>query len=169
MDRDGFQHSILPLKHRLFRFAKSLLRSEHEAEDAVQDVLIKLWDQRASLDQVRQIEAWSMRVMRNHCLDRIKSRRHRVVDLAEAPAMRHPDADPGMTTEWRDTYANVRAIIRELPENQRTVLHLREVEQLSYKEIVETTGMSMDSVKVNLFRARRTVRERYHHLAAYGS
>jgi RNA polymerase sigma-70 factor (ECF subfamily) len=169
MDRTGYQQRILPLKNKLFRFAKSFLKSEAEAEDAVQEVLIKLWDQRESLDRVNHLEAWCMRVMRNWCLDRLKSKKHRVIELQEAVPMSHPGADPGRQAEWKDAYESVKAIMRRLPEGQRTVLQLREVEQLSYKEIVEATGMSMESVKVNLFRARKTVRARYTNLAAYGS
>ncbi|MFT7589681.1 MAG: RNA polymerase sigma factor (sigma-70 family) [Limisphaerales bacterium] len=169
MNLSEFKNTILPLKHKLFRYAKSILNSAHDAEDAVQEVMIKLWTQRDNLDDIKSLEGWSMTVMRNHCLDRIKSKKHRVVDIQDAYQIKSGTADPGKTTEWRDAYNNVKEIMNGLPENQRTALHLREVEEMTYQEIAESSGMSLDAVKVNLFRARRTVREQYVNLTAYGN
>jgi RNA polymerase sigma-70 factor (ECF subfamily) len=169
MDSKTFQAQVLPFKDKLYRYAKSLLGAQQDAEDAIQEVFIKLWNQRFDLDRVNSLEAWAMRITRNWCLDRLKSKKHRVVELPEASRLKNQSQDLERETEWKDAFVLVRKIMTQLPEQQKSVLHLREIEQLSYKEISDITGQSIESVKVNLFRARKRVRSEYQQVAAYGS
>jgi RNA polymerase sigma-70 factor (ECF subfamily) len=169
MDRKAFQEQVLPLKNRLYRQALHLLPGAQEAEDAVQDVLIKLWNRRSELAGIENLEAWTYRIMRNACLDRLRTRKHRIVALSDAATLASSESGPAAQTEWRDAFDHVSAIMGRLPEAQRSVLHLREIEEMSYQEIADQTGQSMDSVKVNLFRARRSVRDQYTQQLAYGS
>lgn len=169
MTQREFSERVLPLRHRLYRLAASLLPDGPSAEDAVQDVLLKLWDRRGELDAVENLEAWCVRVTRNACLDRLRSPRHRTVLLEDARTVPSAEAAPDGRAEWRDAWRRVRALMGALPEAQRTVLQLREIEQYSYREIAEATGQSMDSVKVNLHRARKAVRSGFAQQLAYGS
>lgn len=150
---ERFQSEILPLKEKLFRFAYSLLRSREEAEDAVQDVLLRVWSKRAEWNSWKNMEAYCMKATRNAAVERLRQPR-------AALSMAGPSLgqDPGKVVESKEAVARLRKAIGELTENQQMVLQLREGEGMSYVEIGAFLGMSMDQVKVTLFRARAGLR-----------
>ncbi len=135
MDSQEFKQHVFPSRDRLFRMAKLLLGSREEAEDALQDVLLRLWDNRQQLTVYNSVEALAVRITRNLCLDRLKYRQNRkMVDLVHLThrAGSHP---PEQLTERADTARSGPRLYAELPETQRVVLHLRETEEYSLKKL----------------------------------
>ena len=169
MNLEAFQNRVLPTKNKLFRFALRFLGNEEEAKDVVQEVFIRVWNGREQMDQVQNWEAWCMRITRNLSLDRIRSltRKH-TEPISENFDVRHDALSPHETTEIRESMHRITQLIASLPEKQRQVIHLRDVEGYSYNEICEILELDMNQVKVNLFRARNAVREKLVKINAYG-
>lgn len=159
----------MPVKNKLFRFALRLLGSEEEAKDVVQEVFIRVWNGRDKMDQVQNWEAWCMRITKNLSLDRIRSQsRKNTHPMAEGFEMRQDSLSPHETTEMQESMQRITELISSLPEKQRQVIHLRDVEGYSYNEICEILEIDMNQVKVSLFRARNAVREKLIKINAYG-
>ena len=157
MTKQDFVGSILPLKDKLFRLARRILNAD-DAEDMVQDVFVKLWTKRATIAQYKNIEAFAMVVCRNLCLDKVKSKGYQNSELM--PANEPIDhRSPERMTVVSDEIAQVRQAIDTLPELQRTIIQLRDVEEMEYDEMAVVLNMKVNAIRVNLSRARKTVRE----------
>lgn len=139
-----------------------MLRNGPESEDVAQEVLIKLWDRRDQLDLIDNLEAWAIRATRNLALDRMRHSSWKTgdVDALYAHASRELGAD--QQVEQQEAVEAVFACMEGLPEIQRSILHLREVEEKSYEEIASALQLSEAQVKVYLHRARKKVREQLH-------
>ncbi|MCU0367772.1 MAG: sigma-70 family RNA polymerase sigma factor [Cyclobacteriaceae bacterium] len=169
MNYETFENRVLPVKNKLFRFAFRLLGSSEEAKDVVQEVMIKVWNGREQMATIENMEAWCMRITKNLSLDRLRSNQRRATDsLTEGFEIRQETLTPHERTEIHENMQRVNEMIAALPEKQRQVIHLRDVEGYSYNEICEILELDMNQVKVNLFRARTTVREKLVKINAYG-
>ena len=169
MNLEAFQNRVLPAKNKLFRFAYRMLASEEEAKDVVQEVLIKVWNGREQMDEVQNWEAWCMRLTKNLSLDHLRSRQRKATDpMEEGFDIRHDAASPYDKTELGESMQRINQLIASLPEKQRQVIHLRDIEGYTYSEICEILDIDMSQVKVNLFRARNSVREKFLKINAYG-
>ncbi len=161
MDLTGYKTRVLPLQNKLLAFSERLLGDSEDARDAVQEVFLKLWNLRQKLDDYRSIEAFAMTVTRNHCLDRIKARRTvRLEDKHSLPGELIDGTSPGDILERKDAVANVKEIIDSLPEKQRSIIHLRDIEGFDNEEIADIMKMDVNNVRVVLSRTRKTVREK---------
>lgn len=158
MSLKRYQERVLPLKNKLFRFALSIVRDEAEAADVVQEVCIKLWGQWKEIDRIDNLEAWSMRLIKNQAIDKLRSKHRRTGDLEQAYHLQVDEPTPYERTAAKDTFARIRRLMDRLPEKQKLVMHLRDIEGLSYQEISEALDLPMAQVKVNLFRARKQMR-----------
>ena len=153
----SFRNDVLPLKNELFRLALRITLNEAEAEDVVQETMIKVWNRR---------DDW-----RNLALDKAKKMGNRSEGLEGSggdPSDESFSADPERAAVLNDTMAILRRLMDSLPEKQRSVMHLRDVEGKSYKEIADVMGISQEQVKVNLFRARQAIRHKYIQTERYG-
>ncbi len=169
MNIEAFQSRVLPVKNKLFRFALRFLNNEEEAKDVVQEVFIRVWNGRDQMDEVQNWEAWCMRITRNLSLDRIRSmtRRH-TQPLENFFDVQNESLTPLEATEADESMQQISLLISRLPEKQRQVIHLRDVEGYSYNEISEILEIDLNQVKVNLFRARNAIREKIMKLNTYG-
>jgi RNA polymerase sigma factor (sigma-70 family) len=157
-----FQQHILPIRHKLYRFALSITGSSHEAEDVIQDVLTSAWRTSESTDRdpILNWEAWCMTLTRNRSLDRKRLQiKHRSDQLEQVFHLSAQQETPHKAAENRDMMALVQRLMKQLPEKQRLTMHLRDVEEMTYDEIAEALDISLDQVKTNLHRARKTIRE----------
>jgi RNA polymerase sigma factor (sigma-70 family) len=169
MNIESFQSRVLPSKNKLFRFALKFLGNEEEAKDVVQEVFIRVWNGREQMEQVQNWEAWCMRITRNLSLDRIRSISRKQTQPIEETFDVHQEAlTPHESTEMHESMQRIKQFISSLPEKQRQVIHLRDVEGYSYNEICEILELDLNQVKVNLFRARTAVREKLMKINAYG-
>ncbi len=155
MDKNSFDKLTLSLSDSLYRTAKSILRNEDEAIDAVQDVLLKLWEIRADLASVDNQKAFVFKALRNKCLDIIKLRKQ-TIEVDENKL--DEDLNPYEQLAIRDTVELVYRLIENLPELQRTVIRMRDVEELEIDEIAFVMGISNNAVSTNLSRARQKIR-----------
>jgi len=145
---------------KLLRFAVRFLRDDEQARDVVQEVFMKLWSRRIELAEVDNIEAYAMRMTRNLCIDEIQ--RHRTIPLEEMNARNEwisnmKQADE--LTEQKDAVRLAQEIIDTLPEQQRAVIHLRDLEHYELNEIARVLDMQNSAVRANLSRARKKVRD----------
>ena len=147
----------MPMKDKLFRFALRLLQNMQEAEDVIQDVMAGVWARREEWHRLKSLEAYCMAATRNQCIDRIRRQRYRQEREKAIPAAGAAQ-DPLEKIMNKEMTARIRRIMAALPENQQLVMHLREVEGFSYNEIAEVLDMSLDQVKVNLFRGRHAIK-----------
>ena len=170
MSLEAFKSRVLPVKNKLYRFAFRLLNDDSEAQDVVQEVLIKVWSRHDTLDELDNMEAWCMRVTRNLSYDKIKARKRKPTDsISEGyDTTESNDSTPYHTAETKDMMKAIRQLMKRLPEKQRQVMQLRDIEGYSYKEIGEILEMDMNQVKINLFRARKQVRESLVNITEYG-
>ena len=169
MDIEAFENRVLPTKNKLFRFALRFLGSEEEAKDIVQEVFIRVWNGRQQMAQVQNWEAWCMRITKNLSLDRIRLLKGKqTLPLEETFDLHHHALTPLESAEMGESMNKIAQMIATLPDKQRQIIHLRDVEGYSYQEICEILELDMNQVKVNLFRARNAVREKLIKIDAYG-
>ncbi len=157
MDALNYKQLILPLADMLYRFARSILKNDDQAKDAVQELNLKLWEKRNYLDTVDNLQAFTMKSMRNLCLDEIRKRKNNN-DLYEDLHSEIPG--PHQQVEENDMSKIIKNMIESLPELQKTVMRLRDIEGFEIEEIATITGLTNNAVTVNLSRARQKIRER---------
>ena len=169
MKEISFQNDVLPLKNKLFRLALRITLSREEAEDVVQDTLIKVWNNREKWQQLDSIEAYSLTIARNISLDRIKKMDNNNDSLDDAKNERlDQTSTPSEKMILKDKVDIVKKLIDELPEKQRCCLQLRDIEGKAYKDIAHILNITEEQVKVNIFRARQTVKQRFQQFDRYG-
>ncbi len=170
MDAAEFNEKVIPLSGKLFHFARMLLKDHAEAEDSVQEVFLKLWKLRFTLSEYNNLEAFAMRVTRNWCLDRIKAKKPVYVESYSAGYDRQAETDsPLGMLENADQMKKVQRIILRLPEQQQTVVQLRDIEGYEYEEIAAIMNMNVNAVRVALSRARNSIREQLINTGYYGT
>ena len=163
-----FKTDVLPISNKLLRFALQILQDEDEAKDVLQDVFLKLWQKRDELNKVENLEAFAMRMIRNRCLDLIRSKRTISIGLIKKKNLPGEESSEDNLLEDSDTVNHLKQIISALPELQRTIIHLRDIEQLEYDEILKTTDLNINAIRVNLSRARKKVRDEMLKIQNYG-
>lgn len=168
MDFVKFQNTILPIKNKLFRFALRIVGNPMEAEDVVQEVFIKVWKNKNNLTEINNLEAWCMSVTRNLSIDKVRSKFRRETEMPEGVDWKDEGISPHKNAELSDTISRVKKLMEDLPESQRQVMELRDIEELSYQEIAEALDLSMEQVKVYLHRARKTIRQQLIQSESYG-
>ena len=168
MKQLSLRDDVLPLKDKIFRLALRITLSRAEAEDIVQDVLIKVWNRRDDLAEVDSIEAYSLTVCRNLSLDRLQRKENDNVNLDDAPPTEADDAPPDLQMIRNERIDNIKRLIERLPIPQRAAMQLRDMEGKTYKEISAITGQTEEQVKVNIFRARQYIRKQIEKIENYG-
>lgn len=158
MDTEEFKIRILPLKNKLFRLALRLTRNLEESEDVVQEVFLKIWSMRFDLRKYDSVEALMMTMTKNQCLDRLKVKKNKAMSLA-FDVKEDIDNNPYKYSEQRDMFRTVMSAVDRLPEQQKTVIQLRDVEAYTFDEVAEITGFDQNYIRVNLSRARKKIRE----------
>tara|TARA_R110002167_G_scaffold7120_2_gene33537 strand:+ start:4033 stop:4575 length:543 start_codon:yes stop_codon:yes gene_type:complete len=167
MTQTEFLNIVMPFKDKVFRLAKRLLVSTEEAEDATQEVFIKLWNNKAKFKAYKNIEAFSMTMTKNFCLDKLKSKQAQNLKIVHS---NYQDKNISLQkeVELRDSLDWVGRIIADLPEQQKMVIQLRDIEQYDLDEICEMLEMNNTAVRVALSRARKTIREKLTNTHNYG-
>jgi RNA polymerase sigma factor (sigma-70 family) len=158
MNQNEFLQVIAPFKDKVFRLAKRLLVSTEEAEDATQEVLVKLWNKNESLHGYSSVEAFAMTITKNYCLDQLKSKRATNLQIVHT---NYTDRQPSLQQQLEDTDSLnwVEKIINNLPEQQRLIIQMRDIEQYEFSEIAQILEMNETAIRVALSRARKTIRE----------
>ncbi|EJX00732.1 RNA polymerase ECF-type sigma factor [gut metagenome] len=164
----SFRKDILPLKDKLFRLAFRITQSRQEAEDVVQETMMRVWCKREEWGLLGSLEAYCLTVAKNLSVDRKERMDARTVDLSVEIDCVSGGSNPYDRLVSKDHLTVVKHLVDELPEKQRLMMHLREVEGKSYKEIASLMKVSEEQVKVNLFRARQKVKQQFLEIDKYG-
>ena len=171
MEKISFRNDILPLKNKLFRLALRITLNNAEAEDIVQETLIKVWKKRESWDEIESIEAFCYSICRNLALDRTRRAdkfSESLDETRDTTADTSYSSNPEEQVQQSDRIKLVKELIDHLPEKQRSVIQLRDFEGKSYKEIADIMQMTDEQVKVTLFRARQTIKKKFLETEDYG-
>ena len=145
---------------RLYNLAYRLLKDPLEAEDALQEVFIKVYEHAASFTPKATVWAWLNRIAANHCLNLLRARRpQESLDQEESVAPPDPGATPLEALEEQDLARRLEEALAALPENQRRALVLKRLGDLSYQEIAAEIGLSPQAVDGLLKRARQTLKK----------
>jgi RNA polymerase sigma-70 factor (ECF subfamily) len=158
MNQKEFMQLVNPFKDKVFRMAKRLLVSTEEAEDATQEVLVKLWNKSENLDDYKSVEAVAMTMTKNYCLDQLKSKRAGNMRIVHN---NFTDKEAGLQkqVEDKDTWQWVEKIMNDLPEQQKLIVQMRDIEEMEFEEISEILGMNESAIRTALSRARKLIRE----------
>ena len=162
MNQETFKHTVFNLKDEMYRFAKRFLYSADESEDVVQELMLKFWQMKDQLAQYDNIKSYVMRAVKNECLNRLK---HHDVKLGFV------SMQTGRTEYYKNEVNNLKDhilnFINQLPEKQKMVIHLKDVEEYDIKEICSIMDLEENAVRVNLMRARQKVKEKISQLFEY--
>lgn len=148
----------MPFKDKIFRVAKRLLVSTEEAEDATQELYFKLWKNKSKLSDYKNVEAFAMTMTKNYCFDRLKSKQASNLSLVHSN-YQEKDTPLQQKVELNDSVSHVHKLIENLPEQQKLIIQLRDVEQYEFDEIAKMLNLKPTAVRVSLSRARKTIRE----------
>ena len=163
MKQISFLSDILPLKNELYRMALRITMNAADAEDVVQETMMKVWNRRDQWDQIESIEAFCLTICRNLSLDKVRRMDNQTqsLDAAYDPKDQGVASNPEEQAIQSDRVRLVRQMISQLPEKQRSCMQLRDMEGKSYKDIATILDITEEQVKVNIFRARQTIREKF--------
>lgn len=169
MKKISFRTDVLPLKNAIYRLALRITLNPADAEDIVQDTLMKVWNRRDTWDEIESMESYCLTICRNLSLDRIDRHESRNASIEEQSIDQADNAStPLDSTVAHDNVDIVRDIIDSLPEKQRSCVQLRDFEGKAYKDIATVLDITEQQVKVNIFRARQTIKKRFTELNSYG-
>jgi RNA polymerase sigma factor (sigma-70 family) len=162
MTRADFNDLVRQLNRKLYGFAFRILRNQEEAEDAVQEIFIKLWNLGKKLDEYNSIDALAATMIKNHCIDQLRKNRHFVHEEQNNLIFQNiDDASPYILMENRESDDILHHIIDQLPVIYKDVIKLREIEGLSYEEIADKTEQNINTLRVTLSRARKMIRDEF--------
>ena len=167
MKQADFVSLVMPFKDKVFRLAKRLLVSREEAEDATQEILLKLWNNKQKIGEYKNVEAFSMTMTKNFCLDRLKSKQAQNLKIVHSNYTNN-DSSLQKQVEARDSMDWVSRIMKDLPEQQKIIVQLRDIEQYDFAEISKMLDMNETAIRVSLSRARKTIREKLTNTHRYG-
>jgi RNA polymerase sigma-70 factor (ECF subfamily) len=164
----SFFNQIEEIRNKIFRITKRILVSQEEAEDATQEVIVKLWQMDESKrNGFKSLEAYSVTMAKNYCLDRLKSKQAQNLPLDERYSGSVSDSLT-KKIEQRDDLNWVGKLIDELPEKERMIIQLREIEQYDFDEIASILNLPEGTIRVYLSRIRKKLRKQFLDIQNHG-
>ena len=157
-----FKETVFCLKDEMYRFAKRFVMSSDEAEDVVQDLMVKFWQKKEEIAAFGNLKSYAMNSVKNECLNRLK---HHDVKMGFADFQIH--RSELYQIETNNLKDQILGFIRQLPEKQKTVIHLKDVEEYEISEIAKMLEMEENAVRINLMRARQKIKEQITKLMNY--
>lgn len=161
MDANEFKSLFIPYHAKLYRTAYSILRNVQDAEDIVQEAYLKLWNKREELDVAVCREAYCVTLVKNLCMDFIRSNHSTLEDVIDDERLCLPADDIGTKLEKKEENGRLRKMISELPDIQKKVMWLRDVNECSFEEIGKATGLNQVNIRATLSKARKKIREQF--------
>lgn len=158
---------LLAVKSKLFRVALTLLQDDDEAKDAVQDTYLKLLSMNTASMKLQNPEAFAMKMLKNLCIDRLRLKKKRPMMDVSTQFDLTDNLTPFQSVSFDNLKELMMRLFDTLPEQQRMVIHLRDIEHYSYEEIQDVTGLTINNIRVMLSRARQSVRSNYQKIKRY--
>jgi RNA polymerase sigma-70 factor (ECF subfamily) len=157
-DQDAFRQLVERYQGAVYNLAYRMLGSPDEAEDAAQEIFIRLYRQLARYDTARKFSTWTLAIATNYCIDQLRRRRMQLVPLENViPWARAREAGPEARALDREAHDEMQVLLRRLPEKYRAVLILRYWQELSCAEIANVLAVPEGTVKTQLHRARKAL------------
>lgn len=167
MTSEDFNIKFISLKDKVFRFSKRILNNADDAMDVTQDIFEKLWNMRSKLEDLSNPEAFTITSVKNLCFDKIKHnnlKQQKIVDIKYMNQNSFYEQD-NFKTETKELIDN---LINKLPEQQKMIIHLRDIEGYEFEEMENMLGISVNTIRVNLSRARKKLKEELIKVESYG-
>jgi len=162
MTRLEFNNQVFLLSRKLYLVAFRFLRRQEDAEDAVQEVFIKLWNRLEELEKYSSLEAFAVTTTRNYCIDVLRKGKQMInEDGSRQYNIMNDEPTPHEELERSETSDLLHRIIKDLPENYRTIITLKEIDGMTYDEVAALTDQNVNTLRVNLSRARKMIREEF--------
>jgi RNA polymerase sigma factor (sigma-70 family) len=162
MTKTDFNNLVVSIGRKLYRYAYRILRDKEGSEDAVQEVFVKLWKMNTKLEEYESVEALAVTMVKNYSIDQLRKQKYIEPADSNAFSLYHDtEPSPQDKLEISETSAIMHRIINDLPEIYREIIQLRDIEEQSYEEIAEKTGQNINTLRVNLSRARKSVRDEF--------
>ena len=159
MEASEFIRLFLPCSNKLYLVAWRLTHNRQEAEDLVQETMLKLWTQRNKLHELKNSEAFSVRTLHNIFIDQNRKKHLAETDSPpEEMTLKANECDASEMMQQKETGVIVTRLIAKLPKQQRDIITLKDIDDFSYEEIAQQTGLSMINIRVHLSRARKQIR-----------
>ncbi|QTD36473.1 RNA polymerase sigma factor [Polaribacter batillariae] len=156
MKTKDFENKILSLSDQVYRMVYRMLQNHESSEDAVQEIMIKLWDKRKKIRNHPNIPGFVFLTARNYCFDLLKKKKPNF--NSSEYQLKRVESDTNLhQIEWRELTENVKKILKELPPKQAEVMLLRDLDGFEFKEIAIITNQKIAHVRVLLSRARKQV------------
>lgn len=168
MQEISFRDDILPLKDKLFRLALRITFDRAEAEDVVQETLIRVWKKRDEWKRFGSVEAYCLTVAKNLAIDCSEKKDSQTVELTSEMEEGSEASSPYEQLVSKERMSLIHRLVNDLPEKQRLIIQLRDIEGKSYKEIAVVLNLTEEQIKVNLFRARQKIRRKFIDIEGYG-
>lgn len=162
-----FIEKVQMFEAKMFRLARRILVSEDAAKDAVQEVLLKLWEKVNQNSNFNSIEAYAMQMTKNHCLDQLKLKANQNLHLVHDNFEAEEDESDENASHNETRMQLIKNVMDKLPEQQKMVMQLRDIENYSFTEIAEILNISEVAARVNLSRARKSVIQKIKKNKAY--
>lgn len=169
MNATEFKQQFLPCHPKLYRVAFRLMGNAQDAEDMVQEAYLKLWNKRDELTSVLNTEAYCVTLIKNLCYDAMRRTQPDEDGRTPEELSLSTDTNIAREVEQRDEVNQVKWLIGQLPEQQRQVILLRDVNDCSFEEIEQATGLNAINIRVLLSRARKKIREQFNEIMNYES
>jgi len=158
MGQEEFKKKVVPLRENLLFYAQRILKNSEEAEDVVQEVMLKMWYIRDELDKYNNVGALSVTITKNLCINHLKTSRMPEKDINEIE-VEYDEPSPDSRLEQKEDIRLLMDILGKLPDLQQTILQMKHLEGLEVEEIAELTGSSLGAIRVNLSRGRKRIKE----------
>ncbi len=156
----------MPSSDKMYRYAYSILKNSETAADVVQECLMKIWDKREKLPEIKSPDSWAMRITRNQCYDWVKMNRFTIITDEELNVSASETTDDSTIASDHLNWLN--KIVKTLPEKHQEIFHLREIEEMAYQEIAEILNLNLSEVKVSLHRTRAKIKLEMQKVDEYG-
>ncbi len=167
MEIEEFKEKVLPARDKLYRYAYFLLKNEEDAKDVVQDVLLKIWDDRHKR-KFDNIEAWAITLIKNRTMDKLRKKKKNYSNEDDLLTLSDRAPTPEQQHATNQMYAHLQDQVKRLSAKQQDIFHLREIEGKSYQEISEQLDLDVSQVKVYLHRARKFLKDKLFKIESYG-
>lgn len=170
MTQEEFRKTVLPEGRRLYALAYRYLNSREEAQDAVQEVMMKLWAERNARSNLSSVAAWCTTVTRNCCIDILRKKKNfRIGDHDGAEAMPAADSDTVRTHDADEAARLIRLIVSRMNEPGKSAVIMKDVEGYTYEETADALGMNVGALRTLMSRSRKIIKEELERIYSYGT
>ncbi|MFA5972911.1 MAG: sigma-70 family RNA polymerase sigma factor [Lentimicrobiaceae bacterium] len=164
MTKEEFQKEVIPLGDKMYRMAYRLLGNSESAKDVLQELFLKLWEKRDELHKLSSIDAFACTVLKNKCLDKLRLQK----PMVDVEILHSQGNNPEAAFDHNEGISEIRKVIQLLPERQRLIMQMRDIDGCTFEEIATVTDTSENNIRVQLCIARRCVKEGLMKVYNYG-